>query len=171
MQESFQSPETAPEKPRLSVSSLVMIGVLLLVVGVSVWFLLRPSTVHAPSTGSPAQQLQMTPVEQAYLKNVQIGNIALSRAENFLHQEVTILNGEVYNAGNQPVSNLRITTTFADEMNQIVLKESRAVLGSPEQPLAPSERRAFEISFDHVPNSWNLQQPSVIATSLRLPAR
>jgi len=170
MQESFENPEATPEKQRLSVSSWVLIGVVLLAVGVSVWFLLQPSTVHAPSAGSQAQ-LQMTPAEQAYLKNVQIGNIALSRAENFLNQEVTILNGEVYNAGSQPVLNLRITTTFSDEMNQIVLKETRGVLSSTEQPLAPNERRSFEISFDHVPNSWNMQQPSVVATSLQLAIR
>jgi len=171
MQESFQNPEIASAKQKLSVFSVTMIGVVLLAVGASVWFLLQPSTVHAPATGSQAQQLQMTPAERAYLKNIQIGNVALSRAENFLHQEVTILNGEVLNAGSQPVSNLRITTTFSDEMNQIVLRETRAVLGSPEQPLAPNERRSFEISFDHVPNSWNMQQPSVVAASLQLSGR
>jgi len=56
-------------------------------------------------------------------------------------------------------------------MNQIVLKETRGVLSSTEQPLAPNERRSFEISFDHVPNSWNMQQPSVVATSLQLAIR
>jgi hypothetical protein len=169
MQESFPNPEIAPDKPKLPVFSTIMIAVVLLAVAASAWFLLQPSSVHAPQAGSPS--LAMTSAEQEYLKNIQIGNIALSRAENFLHQEVTVLNGEVYNAGSLPVSGLRLTTTFSDEMNQIALKETRAVLASPEQPLAPGERRLFEISFDHVPNSWNMQQPSVIPTALQLPRR
>ena len=155
----------------MSVVSKAVIGAVVLAVAVSVWFLLRLSTVHAPQAGSEAQLLKMTPSEQAYLADIQVANIALSRAENFLHQEVTILNGEVYNAGNQSVSGLRLTTTFSDEMNQIALRETRAVLGSPEQPLAPGERRSFEISFEHVPSSWNMQQPSVVPAYLQLPHR
>jgi hypothetical protein len=169
MQESFRNPEVAPDKRKLPVFSTIMIAVVLLAVAVSAWFLLQPPSVHAPPAGSP--NLAMTAAEQEYLKNIRIGNIALSRAENFLHQEVTVLNGEVYNAGSLPVWGLRLTTTFSDEMNQIALKETRAVLASPAQPLAPGERRLFEISFDHVPNSWNMQQPSVIPTALQLPRR
>jgi hypothetical protein len=171
MQESFPNPEVTPKKQTLSVFSMTMIGVVLVAVAASAWFLMQPSSVHAPLAGSATLQGQMTPAEHAYLQNIQIENIALSRAENFLNQEVTILKGEVYNGGNQPVSGLRLTTTFSDEMNQIALRETRAVLGSPEQPLAPGERRVFEISFDHVPNSWNMQQPVVVPATLQLPSR
>jgi len=135
------------------------------------WLLFMSRTVHAPHSTSETLNLTMTSGEQEYVKNIQVGNIAMSRAENFLHQEVTILNGEVYNAGKEPVYGLRLTTTYSDDMNQTVLKETRAVLGSPEPPLAPGERRTFEISFDHVPNSWNMQQPSVAVAYLQLRRR
>jgi hypothetical protein len=111
----------------------------------------------------------MNPAEQEYAKKLEVGNIALSRAENFLHQEITIVNGEVYNGGSEAVLGLRVTLEFADDMNQVVLRETRGVLGTPEHPLSPGERRAFEISFEHVPPSWNMQQPSVHVASLRLP--
>ena len=152
----------------MSVIGKGVIGAVLLAVAVSAWFLFQPSTVHAPSAASDTQNAKMAPLEQEYLSNIQFTNLALSRAENFLHQEVTILNGEVCNAGGEPVSGLRFTVTFSDEMNQIVLRETRAVLGSSEQPLAPGERRSFEISFDHVPNSWNMQQPTVVPAYLQL---
>ena len=135
------------------------------------WFLFTPRTVHAPQAGAGETNLAMTAAEQEYVKSIQVGNLSMSRAENFLHQEVTTLGGEVYNGGSEPVSVLRLTTTYLDEMNQVVLKETRAVLGSPEQPLAPGERRVFEISFEHVPNSWNMQQPSVAVTYLQLRRR
>jgi len=113
----------------------------------------------------------MSPTEQQYVENIQIGNITLSRAENFLHQEVTTVSGELYNGGNESVSGLRLTTQFSDDMNQVVLRETRDVSGTPERPLAAGERRAFEISFEHVPSSWNMQQPSVRVSYLRLPAQ
>jgi len=66
---------------------------------------------------------------------------------------------------------LGLTTEFSDDMNQIVLRETRGVLGSPKGALAPGERRAFEISFDHVPNSWNMRAPGVRVSYLKLPSQ
>jgi hypothetical protein len=171
MQGSLQNPETAPAKPKISVPAIAAAGAALVAVVTIFWLLFMSRTVHAPQSSSESLNLAMTPAEQQYVKNIQVGNIALSRAENFLHQEVTILSGEVYNAGNESVSGLRFTTTYFDDMNQTVLKETRAVLGLPEPPLSPGERRTFEISFDHVPNSWNMQQPSVVVTYLQLRRR
>jgi hypothetical protein len=47
----------------------------------------------------------------------------------------------------------------------------RKVLGNPSPPLAPGERRTFEISFDHIPPSWNMQTPSVRVTHLQIAAQ
>jgi hypothetical protein len=169
MQETFQNPETAPEQPKMSLVTILLTAAVALAVAASAWLVWEPTARRQAGSGPEAQSLKMTSAEREYLKNIQVSSLTLSRAENFLHQQVTILNGEVYNAGSQPVSSLRLTTTFLDDMNQIVLRETRAVLGSPEQPLAPGARRSFEISFDHVPNSWNMQQPSVGAAYLQLP--
>jgi hypothetical protein len=38
-------------------------------------------------------------------------------------------------------------------------------------PLAPGERRGFEISFEHVPSSWNRQQPVLHVAALQIPAQ
>jgi hypothetical protein len=45
--------------------------------------------------------------------------------------------------------------------------ESRSVLGSQTPPLGPGQTRSFQISFDRVPSSWNMQQPSVRVSYLR----
>lgn len=171
MQESFQDPQTTPGKSATAVTPTIIASVVLLAVVASVWFLFEPPTARKRPPGPAVANLKMTAAEQEYVKNIQIGSVSLSRAENFLHQEVTILNGEVYNAGPASISSLRVTTTFSDEMNQIALRETRSILGSPEVPLAPGERRSFEISFDHVPNSWNMQQPTVIVAYLQFSPR
>jgi len=135
----------------------------------SLWFLFRPLESQKTLPVADTATLKMSPAEQAYAKKIEIGNIALSRAENFLHQEVTIVSGEVHNGGSEPVSSLRLTTEFSDELHQVVLRETRAVLGTPELALSPGERRPFEISFEHLPAAWNMQQPAVRVAYLQLP--
>ena len=51
-------------------------------------------------------------------------------------------------------------------MNQIALRESRAVVVLANPPLAPRRRRQFDIAFEHIPTSWNMQQPIVRVTGI-----
>lgn len=101
------------------------------------------------------------PAEQAYAPKIQIENLSLSRAENFLNQEVTTVSGQVTNSGDRPVANVEVTIEFADEMAQIVLREARALFPTAGLPLASQERRDFQVSFEHIPVSWNIQKPAV----------
>lgn len=115
--------------------------------------------------------LPFGPAEQAYAPNLQVENVVPSRAENFLNQEVTIFNGQITNAGNVPVSNVEITMEFADEMGQIILRESRALFSAQGAPMAPGERRDFEISFEHIPPSWNIQKPAIHISGILFTSR
>jgi hypothetical protein len=170
MQSALQNPEKPEKEERRSPVTLIIAGVVVFSVGLSLWFLF-----HGPTAGPPTYQrtvnLKMAPAEQAYLKNIRIEGIALSRAENFIRQEVTILSGEVVNDGSENIQLLSLTVEFADSMNQIALREMRSVLRAPSAALTPGERRPFEISFDHVPSSWNMQQPYVRASYVQLSHR
>jgi len=125
----------------------------------------QPSGTKRHLTAAGAQLL-FGPAEQAYASQIHIESITMNRVENFLNQEVTTLSGEVVNTGDRSLQGLELTVEFSDELRQTVLRESRSVLDPP--PLAAGARRDFEISFEHVPDSWNLQQPSVTVTALRL---
>ena len=104
-----------------------------------------------------------------YGMRIQIENVAIRREENFLHQEVTILDFDVsYAAGQQTITGLTFTFEFFDDLHQVVLRETRSVLASPSTPLGPGQRRSFSISFDRVPSSWNRQQPSMRIAYLRI---
>ena len=128
---------------------------------------------QSPSRGSaqPAHP-PFGPEERAYAAKIAVENLALSRAENFLHQEVTTLAGDLVNNGQRSLREIELTVEFADDMNQIALRESRLALTSGNPPLGPGERRAFDVSFEHIPASWNMQQPAVRITGLLFaPAR
>ncbi|HXL23606.1 MAG TPA: FxLYD domain-containing protein [Candidatus Dormibacteraeota bacterium] len=142
----------------------------LLLVGVSVaaaalvlfvWL----GTARRPAPSAPAH-LAFSAVEQSYAPNVRVENVALSRAENYLHQEVTTLQGDLVNSGERSLQSVELTIDFLDEMNQVVLRQS--LISSAPQPLAPKGSRAFEVSFEHVPSAWNMQSPVIRVTGLQL---
>ena len=148
--------------------TLVLAAIVVFVIAASLWFLFKPTPAPQPGTLQLVVTPRMSDSEKDYAKNLRVENIAMSRAENFLHQEVTVLNAEVVNAGPQAIATLELSVEFSDEMNQVVLREARGVLGTPPAALVPGERRSFEISFDHVPPSWNMQLPAVSVTTLQL---
>jgi hypothetical protein len=170
MQNPLQNPEKLGTEEKRWPFTLMIGAVVALSIGLTFWFLFRVP-LGAPGTFQARVDLKMTPAEQAYLRNIRIENIALSRAENFIHQEVTILSGEMVNDGPEKILYLTFTVEFADSMDQIALREMRVVVGSPSPSLGPGERRPFEISFDHVPSTWNMQQPSVRASYLQISRR
>jgi hypothetical protein len=167
MQEILQN-QKPQEKVKQSPTA-ILLGILVLAAVVfSVWHVLK--TPEGPGSRSALTNLpaKMSSAEQSYAKNIRIENIALSRAENFIRQEVTILNADAVNAGPEGVASLGVTVEFSDELHQVILREDRGVLGTPPAPLAPGQTRHFAISFDRVPSSWNMQQPSVQVTYLQL---
>src|ERR1700741_5467708 len=167
--------EPAPRRTPLGIAIVVgaaiifvLVAVLLLPSGILMnpWFHGDRSSGAKRHVTTAGVQLLFGPAEQAYAPSIHIENIAMSRAENFLNQEVTTISGEVVNAGTESLLGLELTVEFSDSLHQVVLRESRSVIDPP--ALAPAARRAFEISFEHVSTSWNMEQPTIAVTALRL---
>lgn len=125
-----------------------------------------PGTERRLASSTRESHLPFGAAEQAYAPKLQIENLPLNRAENFLNQEVTTVPGRITNAGNLALSNVELTVEFSDELGQVVLRESRALFAPQTPPFAPGERRDFEVSFEHIPSSWNIQQPLVRVSGL-----
>jgi hypothetical protein len=52
-------------------------------------------------------------------------------------------------------------------IENIALREARPVLKPGSAPLVEGQRRGFEVSFEHIPASWNMQQPAVRVSGLQ----
>jgi hypothetical protein len=169
MQEILQNQPDPEQRKPLPLN--ILLGALVIVaIALSFWIAFKSPQGSSSRALQSAVSVPMSPAAQAYAKSIRIENIAVSRAENFIRQEVTILNADAVNNGQQSVAGLTVTVEFVDDLNQIVLRETRSVLGSPAAELRPGQRCTFSISFDRVPPSWNLQQPSVQVVSLQLAA-
>jgi hypothetical protein len=155
--------EQQPDRGPFSFALLVAAAAVVIVLA---GFYLWPGR-QSPSRGG-AQEVHppFGPEERAYAPKIVIAKPALSRAENFLHQEVTILASELANTGERTLREVEVTVEFYDDMNQIALRESRLAINSAGPPLEPGARRPFDVSFEHIPTSWNMQQPAVRVTGL-----
>lgn len=159
--------QTSPEKEKPSIVTIVIGLVVAATIGISLWVLFKaPENVPSPNTqiNIPAA---MSPEELTYTQSLHVENAALSSAENFIHQEVIILNADLINDGSRPLQRLTLTVEFFDAMNQVVLRETRGVLGNPPAVLGPGQKRSFQISFDRIPSSWNRQTPKVKVSQLQ----
>jgi len=167
MEAPFQNdPTIKPEELRGSPVRKVALSLIVILAGVGVYFIL----FRSPQGPAPqrARQLAFGTQEQAYAPNLHLGNFAMKQAENFLNQEVKILEGDVLNSGDRTVLALDGTIEFRDSMDQIALRETRPLLPMSPEGLKPGQVAHFEISFDHVPNSWNYVMPRVTVSGMRL---
>jgi hypothetical protein len=163
----IESPHQPPPKSGRSWIAWMGAATIAIALAIVMW----PGAGRRSARGMREPHLPFGAAEQAYAVNLQIENLALSRAENFLNQEVTTLAGGISNAGNLPLSNVELTVEFSDQLGQVVLRESRAVFASQTAPFAPGERRDFAISFEHIPSSWNIQQPLVRVSGILFTSR
>jgi hypothetical protein len=169
MQDAFESPLPAPQKEPGGIFRHPAVIALATLFGVAALYLLFfRGPVPTPSSVRP--RLPFGAVEQAYAAKLQFGNFAMSEAENFLHQNVKYLDGDVKNAGERTLAGIEVIVEFRDDMNQIALRESRLILGGASAGLAPGATAHFQVSFDHVPASWNMQMPTVQVSGLQFPS-
>jgi len=168
MQEILQNPPDPEQRKPLPLN--ILLGTLVVVaIALSFWFAFRGPDGSSSRSAQSGVSIPMSQAEQLYGMRIQIENMAIRREENFLHQEVTILDADVINAtGQQSVTGLTFTFEFFDDLHQVVLRETRSVLASPSTPLGPGQRRSISTSFDRVPSSWNRQQPSMRLANIQI---
>ena len=160
----IQSPDPAQSEGGGFNFALILAAAAIVVIVAAFYF--SPGRQSPPGAAPQQTHFAFGAAEQAYAASVHVENIALTRAENFIHQEVTTLTADVVNAGSRSLKGVEVTITFSDDMTQIALRESRAVVVPPNPPLAAGERRQFDFVFEHIPTSWNMQQPIVRITGL-----
>ncbi len=112
--------------------------------------------------------LPFGPAEQAAAERIHFSDPQMARASNFLNQEVTYVGGVVANDGVATIKEIEVTFEFHDPFNQVILRESRRLLGTNTSPMGGGERRDFQVTFEYIPDQWNQQYPTIRVTGLIL---
>jgi hypothetical protein len=165
MSTSFPIPPSPNQESTVRTRRLVVLGVATAFLLLA-FFLWRASTktVQPAARGS---QVAQGSNERAYISRVGVDHIEISRAENFLHQEVTTISGDISNGGDRALASVELTIEFFDDLNQIAQRETRRLFGPPGPPIPPGDHREFEVSFEHISSAWNMRQPAIKVTAVQ----
>jgi hypothetical protein len=143
---------------------LIGAAALLVLVGLLYW-----ASRYAPApVKAPEQPLSLGQAEQAYVPQIEFLEPQVARASNFLNQEVTFVFGAVRNNGPRPIRQIEVTLEFHDVFRQVVLRDQQRLFGSRAIPLAPYQRRDFQLTYEHLPVQWNQAYPAIRITGMAL---
>lgn len=151
-------------EPQSSSRPLIIAIVLIVVVALAiVIFARRPK----PSS-TPAQMM-----EAPYASNLQISDLHLSTAKNFVGAEVTYLEGNIANTGSAAVTNAQVLCVFRNSLGEVVdtpvvaMDVEAFTLGQNDfvplstSPLTPNQKRPFRLTFEHISSDWNTGIPEI----------
>ncbi len=153
-------PSPVPDESDSSRRIIVIAIAAVILVVVIVAFLLR--TPPKKNSGPPA-----------YASNLQLSDLKMSAAENFVGATVNYVDGTITNAGNKTVTQARVEVTFKDDMGQLAQREEvpLQVLKTsgpyPEavdlnvSPLGPGQSKPFRLTFESISAQWNRQYPEI----------
>jgi hypothetical protein len=150
------------ERSRLPVAFLVGIVVVALLVGGAV-LLSRYST---PAGSEAERPFLKGPDEQAYASRIHFLEPKMSRAANFLNQEVTYVFCTVENDGDRKIQQIEITIEFHDPFSQVILRDKQRLFLPTAPPFLPGQQRDVQIPYEHIPPQWNNVYPSIAVSGL-----
>ena len=113
-----------------------------------------------------------------YVKNLQLLDFKLSKAENFAGGNVTYLEGKAHNAGNKTVTSAQVRVIFKNSLDEVTQSETLPLMvitarlpyidtaDLHSQPLKPGDTRDFRLTFEHITADWNGAMPEVTVQSV-----
>jgi hypothetical protein len=153
-----------PAEERSGLPVAFLIG--LVIVGLLVTGAVLYSRYATPKGDEADKPLVMGADEKAYTSQIHLLEPKMSRAANFLNQEVTYMFGTVENGGDRKVKQIEITLEFHDPFNQVVLRDTQRLFLPSTPPMLPGQQRDFQVPYEHISAQWNNVYPTITVTGL-----
>ena len=108
-----------------------------------------------------------------YAAKLQISNLKMSAAENFVGGTVTYLDGNITNAGDKTVTHATVEATFKNSLGELVQTEQIPIrilqtsgpypdaVDLSTAPLKPGQSIPFRLVLEHISADWNQQYPDL----------
>lgn len=139
----------------------VLIVVVLLLAGGAVGFFL-----YERSKDRGRDVPVLTQEAAAYLPHLQLSDVDMKGAENYLGHTVMNITGKITNIGPRTLTLVEIQCVFRDYAGQVAARERVAIVGRRTGPVPTGETRAFELSFDNVHPAWNQALPDLVISQI-----
>jgi hypothetical protein len=147
---------------------LIAVAAIAVVIGIVYALSRSPGGSRGASQGAPL-----------YAANLQVQDLRLSTAENFVGGRVTYLEGKMANNGDKSVTGAQLETVFRNTLGEVVDRQEQPVrveaapLGHQDwvslnvSPLGPGRVASFRLTFEHISADWNQGYPELKFTSVQ----
>jgi len=117
-----------------------------------------------------------------YASKLQVSDMKLSQADNFVGARLTYLDFKLTNAGPQTLVGGQVEATFKNTLGEVVQKEPvplrvlvpNQLAGYPDlldlsmAAIAPGASRTIRVTLEHVSSDWNQAAPDLRFVNLKL---
>ena len=126
------------------------------------------------------EPVKTAPKIPPYAAKLQISDIKMSQAQNFVGASVTYVDGSIANLGDRMVTHAVVRVTFRDSYGQIAQIEDVPIkilqtsgpypdtVDLAAAPLATGQTKPFRLIFEHVSGQWNQAAPELKITDVTL---
>jgi hypothetical protein len=149
----------APVKGKVSYVP-ILIGAISLVILLAAYLYLNGEG----SSGAAEQQASAE--AKTYVANLELSDVKMQAAENFMQQQVVEVAGNITNKGGRALNSVDVYCLFYGVDNRMIHRERVPIVRSSSKPLAPNETRAFRLPFDSLPTGWNQAMPHLVVAQI-----
>jgi hypothetical protein len=149
----------ASSKPKVSYVPII--------IGIVTLLLLAAGYIYLSSNRGAAQSEEQASAEaKAYTSNLELSDVKMQAAENFMQQQVVEIDGKITNKGSRSLESIYVYCLFYSVNGQLIHRERVAVVREKGKPLSPNETRSFRLPFDSLPAGWNQAMPHLVVAQI-----
>ena len=106
---------------------------------------------------------QASPEEaKAYIRSLALSGVEMKAAESFGGQQLVEITGKITNNGGRPLKKVELICIFNDPYNQVIFRDTVAIVRADRGGLKPGETKPFRLPFDTIPKTWNQTLPQMV---------
>ncbi len=106
---------------------------------------------------------QASPEEaKLYIRNLGLSGVDMKAAESFGGQQLVEITGQITNKGDRALNNVELICIFHDPYNQVIFRDTVAIVRADRGGLKPGESKPFRLPFDAIPKTWNQTLPQMV---------
>ena len=156
---SFVMATPASDKRKVSYLPIIIASLTLVV--------LLGAYLYLHTSGNNSERERQASAEaKAYVSNLELSDVKMQAAENFMQQQVVEVTGRITNKGSRVVSSIDVYCLFYNVNGQMIHRERVAVVRSKGRPFGPNETRTFRLPFDSLPAGWNQAVPRLVIAEI-----